>query len=437
MAQSMTGDSLAAVFDTAFGTAGSAPAPSAPLPAIPVVEEAEADLDVFLFHDEGGSGAIFDGADLAAAGTEPVPAAQTAAPPATTSAGVPEAPTDLDIGGFTLSTPASAEAGQPGAEAAAPSAGRLSFWSWYYESVIQQRTEAEPAPPVAEPTAFTADDFMGAGQTIVVIDDGLSPFYDQSSTVFSYDFAGFNDPDASVDTVNSHGSWVAQTALGVAGEADIIHLKVFPDSGAGASLNDIDQALDWVIQNGEEYNVTAVNLSLGFGNTTDPAVTGLSEELAILDDMGIYTVVAAGNDGDVYEEGVNILAADPNAIAVSATDSGNEFASFSQRDAELTDIAAIGVGVPVETVGGATGSVNGTSFAAPYVSGTAARLQEASETINGERLTDEEFLEILRNSGTDVVGAPDADGYVVADADAAVEYFIANAEDYRDDPFIA
>lgn len=290
---------------------------------------------------------------------------------------------------------------------------------------------AEPAAP-----AFAPEDFTGRGQTIVIIDDGYSPFYDQSSTIGAYDFSGLNDANASIRTLSSHGSWVAQTATDVAEGAEIIHLKVFRDDGGSASLFDIEEALGWVVEFGADYGVSVVNLSLGFGNATDPSLTMLSNEFAALASQGIFSVVAAGNGGEEYAEGVNVLAADPNTIAVSASDGAGTLAGFSQADAELTDIVADGVDQEIETRSGATTSVSGTSFAAPVVSGTAARLQEAALTLYGEPLTDNEFLEILRASG-DPVTDPDAipgsepgAGMVEADADAALAYLLANADDY-------
>lgn len=295
-------------------------------------------------------------------------------------------------------------------------------------------TEMSLAPAATPLSAGpTAADFTGEGEIVVVIDDGYSDVYDQSSTVAEYDFAGFfNDPSAETFGTQSHGSWVAQTVLDEASGVQIVHLKVFSERGGGASLFDIQEALDAVIEVAEQISIAAVNLSLGFGNATEETLTGLSDEFAELDDLGVFSIVAAGNSGQTYDDGVNVLAADPNVIGVSATDEDGEFASFSQTSETLTDIAALGVDVEVETVSGLTGSVSGTSFAAPTISGIAARLQEASETLIGERLTDEEFLEILQVSGAGVedTGADAPDGWRIADGDAAVDYFIANASDY-------
>lgn len=278
---------------------------------------------------------------------------------------------------------------------------------------------------------LSAEDFTGAGQTIVIIDDGYSLAYDQSATVFEYDFAGWRN-DASAQTAGSasHGSWVAQTAIDAASGVEIVHLKVFSDYGGTAQLRDVEEALDFVIATAGAFDIAAVNLSLGYGNATDETYSILSDEFAALDDLGIFSIVAAGNAGETYGDGVNVLAADPNVIGVSAVDEAGAFAAFSQTSESLTDIAALGVDVPVETVSGTQYEVSGTSFAAPEIAGIAARLQEAALATIGAPLTDEEFLEILRASGDAVVDAPEADGYYVADGDAAVEYFLANTDAY-------
>lgn len=58
---------------------------------------------------------------------------------------------------------------------------------------------------------------------------------------------------------------MAQT---IASGINVIHLKVFSDNSNGASLGDIEEALQWVIQNSVQYNIASVDLSLGGGHVT-------------------------------------------------------------------------------------------------------------------------------------------------------------------------
>ena len=261
---------------------------------------------------------------------------------------------------------------------------------------------------------------LSAGREyVVIVDDGYSYSYDQSRLAYAYDFSGSGDADASTPGLYSHGSWVAQLATTVAPEAGIIHLKVFSDGGNAASIRDIEEALQWAVSAAASITIAAVNLSLGFGATDKVTLTSLSDEFAALASRGVVNVVAAGNAGSAAN-GLNVIAADPNVVAVSAVRDDGDFASFSQRDPFLTDLAAVGENVTVETATGLRGSVNGTSFAAPLVAGAAALLQQASEAIYGHRLDGDALLGLLQASGQPVLGAAPAAGYVVLNEEAAL-----------------
>jgi subtilisin family serine protease len=179
--------------------------------------------------------------------------------------------------------------------------------------------------------------------------------------------------------------------------------------------------------------VVAVNLSLGGGHAGAPTLSRLSDEFAALDALGILSIVAAGNGGLDEGPGVSVLASDPSVIGVSAVDGRGAFAGFSQRHPELTDIAAPGTGITIETLDGVLLSLVGTSFAAPLVAGAVAVVQEAAQAVTGARLPPDEVLGILRESGEPVAGTgPDAPpGYRIAHAEAAAAHVI---ESFPDEP---
>ena len=304
---------------------------------------------------------------------------------------------------------------------------------------VDTPVDEPPAPdspadtPATDDTDWSAADFTGDGKTVVVIDSGWNTEFlgSDERPVDQFDFYS-NDGSAQVGNSNDHGSWVDQVVRTVADGVQMIHLKVFPDTSGGAPMSVIDRALDWVIDavRNDDYDISAVNLSLGYGNVTSETASSLSDEFATLDDLGVFSVVAAGNSG-AY--GVQYLAADENTIAVSASTSASDIAGFSQHHNGLTDIFALGQSVRIENEFGGANSVSGTSFAAPYISGIAARLQEAADELIDRQLTDEEFVEILQVSGNDLngyAGSSDPAGYHIADADAAVTYFIDNYNDY-------
>ncbi|CCQ61201.1 Peptidase S8 and S53, subtilisin, kexin,sedolisin [Crocosphaera watsonii WH 0401] len=140
----------------------------------------------------------------------------------------------------------------------------------------------------------------GSGQSIVILDTGIDldhPFFgpDQNNDGISdriaaqSDFASKpyngnpenNDDDDASDT-NGHGSHVASIAAssdpnypGIAPGADIIVLKIFDSNNSGNFL-DIEQALQWVLANYQEYNIASVNMSLSTGgNHVNPTNFGI------------------------------------------------------------------------------------------------------------------------------------------------------------------
>jgi subtilisin len=83
--------------------------------------------------------------------------------------------------------------------------------------------------------------------------------------------------------------------------------------------------------------------------------------------MGVVVVAAAGNSGG----SVGYPAAYPETIAVAASDSNDKIASFSSRGPEVKFIAP-GVSIVSSAMDGGFANFNGTSMAAPHVTGLAA-----------------------------------------------------------------
>ncbi|MEA5534821.1 S8 family peptidase [Crocosphaera sp. XPORK-15E] len=285
----------------------------------------------------------------------------------------------------------------------------------------------------------------GAGFSVVIIDTGIdlnhsffgpdlynnttkngSPDGIADRIVYQYDFAGNtlggpNDSDAS--DKNNHGSHVASIAAssnatypGVASGANIIALKVFPDSGGGGYY-DIQEALQWVVANAETYNIASVNMSLADGSNFTTAVTPslydinkgffkISDELQALANKNVIVVSAAGNNG---QNGVSYPAADPNSLAVSSVDQNGNIASTSQYSTTLTDVFARGVSITAANKNGGTTTLSGTSMAAPVVTGAIAVAQQLAEQELGRRLTLAEIRYLL-TQGDDVTNQPDYEG---------------------------
>ncbi|MEQ8357303.1 MAG: S8 family serine peptidase, partial [Kiloniellaceae bacterium] len=287
------------------------------------------------------------------------------------------------------------------------------------------------------------NDFNGAGQAVVILDTGIDlddPFFGPDADgngvadriVYQYDFA---DNDANAGDVDGHGSNVASIAagaaynyLGMAPHADIIALKVFSDSGTGY-FSDIEESLQWVVDNAAAYNIVSVNMSLGDGGNYNAPVAlyGIADELATLAAMDVIVVSASGNG--FYElnsvQGVAYPSADANSLSVGAvydadtggwsygsgaiayTTAADRIAPFSQRDDAMSDIFAPGAEIIGAGAGNALTSMHGTSQAAPHIAGIVALAQQLAVAALGRRLTYDEFNTLLSASADIVIDGDD------------------------------
>ena len=274
----------------------------------------------------------------------------------------------------------------------------------------------------------------GSGYAVVILDTGIDldhPYFGPDNNnngiadriVYSYDFA---DGDSDASDRHGHGSNVSSIVggnygsyQGVAPGVNIIHLKVFSDSGPGY-FSYIEQALQWVVDNADAYNVVSVNMSIGDGNNhvTSQALYGLSDEIASLSAAGIVVVSSAGNDFYTNNSvpGIMYPAADANSLAVGATfdanigyesyrsgavaysSAANRITPFSQRHETLLDIFAPGALVAGAGPNGGTTLYDGTSQAAPHIAGLVSLIQELATEQLGRKLTVAEIRSLLSST---------------------------------------
>ncbi|MGO4596698.1 S8 family serine peptidase [Terrabacter sp. 2RAF25] len=175
---------------------------------------------------------------------------------------------------------------------------------------------------------------------------------------------------------NGHGSMVsgiiaAQTdnAVGIAGvawNAKVMPVKVLDSTGQGSDTNVI-KGIKWAVDHGAK----TLNLSLG-GPDDSPA---LHDAVKYAVGKGALVVVAAGNSGSDEPE---YPAAYPEALAVAATDSQGALTDFSTHG-DWVDVAAPGWGI-LSTRLKDYYFGDGTSFAAPIVSGIAVLIRTQNPT---------------------------------------------------------
>lgn len=238
-----------------------------------------------------------------------------------------------------------------------------------------------------------------AKQTVVVLDTALQT--QPAGLLFTYDFQSV---DMGVSGSSQHGTVVTQRLVGAAPDINVVFLKVGADATGTINTVAVDNALDWVAANARRLNVSAVNLSLGSYDTVGLPLSSMwSDEYALLKSLGVTVVAAAGNDGLKNE--VSTSASDPNVVSVSSVTTAGVFASFSNRDADLTDIAADGGPL---TYGGY--SYTGTSLSVPLVSAAVAQVQDKAYDLYATRFGVDDVLKILQTTGTPISMAGEQPG---------------------------
>jgi len=175
----------------------------------------------------------------------------------------------------------------------------------------------------------------------------------------------------SADDENGHGTHVAGIIaainnriglIGVASGVHLVALKVLNQLGEGR-ISSIIAAVGHVNRNGQAGDV--VNLSLG-GEGVSAA---LDREIQAAAARGILFAIAAGNDGKPARDFSPARINHPNVFTVSAVDSADVFAKFSNYGNDVVDVAAYGVRITSTYFGGRYAMLSGTSMAAPHVAG--------------------------------------------------------------------
>ncbi|THU36854.1 S8 family peptidase [Niastella caeni] len=228
----------------------------------------------------------------------------------------------------------------------------------------------------------------GTGKTAWIIDSGIDFNHPDLNADATRSKSFINGVTSAADE-NGHGTHVAGIigaknnsigVLGVASGASLVALRVFNKDGEG-TLSSIVQALSYVNSNGKAGDV--VNLSLG----EDEISAILDQQVQNTAAKGIYVAIAAGNDRKPAVEFSPGRANGANIYTVSAVDSLDNFASFSNYGNDCVDFAAPGVRITSTYLNGKYAIFSGTSMAAPHVAGLLL-LKGKSITSSGKALND-------------------------------------------------
>jgi hypothetical protein len=204
---------------------------------------------------------------------------------------------------------------------------------------------------------------------VAVIDSGIDASHRELQGVIAGQFEALRSGDT---PPHPHGTEIAGIIaahgrlIGAAPAVHILDVRAFGtvSSGAEGTTFNIVKGLDWATTQGARI----VNMS--FAGPSDPL---LQRAMAVARQKGAILIAAAGNAGP--KSPPLYPAADPNVIAVTATNDQDQLFAMANRGSHIA-VAAPGVDILVPTLGDGYQVSSGTSFAAAYVSGVVALILE-------------------------------------------------------------
>lgn len=272
----------------------------------------------------------------------------------------------------------------------------------------------------------------GKGVTIGLIDQGV----DFSHPALKTHFRGYDPKTGNIElkgnyldlvgsgNTDTHGTHVAGimvgseprmrgntevrvNRIGVAPGAKFIAVRAFRD-GVGGSNANIIKACRWMLAPGGDPGKAPKIINQSWSDGTDKPDPWLEEVSKTIREAGILNVFSAGNSGAVkaVPGSVDNPGSMPGVLSVGAVDNDGRLADFSRRGpgkwpgAELKpDLTAPGVHIRSSLPGGRYASWDGTSGAAPHVSGVAALALQANPNLSVAQL--EDLLKKNTRGGTD------------------------------------
>lgn len=279
--------------------------------------------------------------------------------------------------------------------------------------VVDASTLATVYPFAANAVPAWEEGVSGDDVTVAVIDSGINPGADfRGRLVRAPNFSREWSP---LDQYG-HGTWVAGIIagrdprgryVGIAPEADLLNVKVAGKHGS-ARASDVIEALQWLVDHKDHYNVRVVNISMNSAIPDSYLKDPLSAAVEQAWFHGIVVVVSAGNLGAGSFAVDHAPSNDPYVITVGAfddrgtADRGDDvLADWSSRGISADgyakpEVTAPGVDI-VSTSGGKQTylakelpesivdrgymRLTGTSASAAVVSGTVALMLEEDPSL--------------------------------------------------------
>jgi serine protease AprX len=311
--------------------------------------------------------------------------------------------------------------------------------------------------------------FTGQGVAVAVIDSGsimggnhgknlLENSFGNKRNKIKYNAIEDREFTGNNDDYNGHGTHVTGIIAsslksedghfnGIAPDVDLVSIKAFDENGA-STYSIVLEALNWLYDNHDMYNVRVLNLSLGATVRSNYWDDPINQAVMKLWDAGIVVVTSAGNTGSKGMGSITVPGNTPYVITVgAATDNGSPYDFSDDRIASFSSIGPTFEGFVKPEVlawGGSLESkvrtsfsdtikvkksekgehyavISGTSQASAVVSGIAALILQR----NGHLSPDDVKCRIIAsaqtaNNGDMITYSPFEQGHGLANAYAAV-----------------
>lgn len=202
------------------------------------------------------------------------------------------------------------------------------------------------------------------------IDNNANPYQVNQSTMAVLNGGGAATLSEPQYKAFGHGTMVSGIVHLVAPTSRILPLKAFRANGQG-NLSDVLRAVYYAMRS----NATVLNMSFDISTYS----LELDKALRYTAQRGAVSAASVGNDGKavmVYPAGLNTV------MGIASTANNDTLSSFSNYGHPPVWVGAPGEGIVTTYPFGTYAAGWGTSFSAPFVSGTAALLRSVNTNLN-------------------------------------------------------
>jgi Subtilase family len=297
---------------------------------------------------------------------------------------------------------------------------RVGIPSPNYVYRIVQDTASDTASPAGSPEQYTIEKLRlaevhkvatGREVLVAVIDSKVDTNHPDLAGAIAEEY----DAVGRSEQAHSHGTGMTgaivshRKLLGIAPNARILAVHAFSTTtrqSPEATTRQIIAGIEWAINKGARI------INMSFAGPYDPMIQLAMRNAAA---KGVILIAASGNMG--AKSPPLYPAADPNVIAVTATDESDSLFTQAVRGPHLA-VAAPGVDVMVPAPADTYQLTTGTSVAAAHVSGVAALLLERHPSIDARTV-----LEVLTSTARNLneKGRDDLYGWGLIDPAAALQ----------------